>query len=982
MNFRKLIGLGLASMVSVSALHAQNGPRSPDMPYNGWQWECIDPNQDITGTFPYSGYSLAGNLNNALIGMKLGAGGTITWGGGDPFFCYGNARTLEASGRFCFYVGPTGSVQSDFDDGLNLTVGAPNDAAGDYCYARVIRYSDPAAGDDTKTVLFGGGGLNGFFQGVSNRYCVAIFRDALVDVNLECSVIGDAARLRWRLTNIGTEAQLMGLKFGAYVGMKTAPDENGFPRFDATGAFQANSLLGTRSGGAKANAGPNDIVPYIGFTNTTVTKPLRTEHNFLQSLSDFPAYCNFLFGQTDAYGIRIDNGPFDETPDASRVTQFIIGNHGAFQSPNLLMNNNMNSRVFGDPGAGDPILSANPSPIKRDSDTDLTETSFVQTFQPISVAPGSFRDVIHYIRSPWSVGDYRRPYAALVDAPRLVATNAQGVNGLDPNPLRIVAYVDNQYAVIYNEVPLQQVRLTIDLPEGGGLTLASGESAVKVINTIDPNQIASVEWQVEADGQAFGKLPYSVKIEPTPGPTRTLNGTVLVSATPRLRLAEGANLVTLPWKFADSSLDSILGLVSGVDYLAYRWDPDLGEYVQTNTVTRGQGLWLVPLSDLGYHILIGAQTPTDTVNGGMLYTLRPGWNMVGNPYNYPIPLSQLVAVAEDDPANALTWQDLVDNALVSPSLAFWQRSPDDPTSGTYGFTEGSSDVLQPNTGYWIYVASFQPIRISWPAVFIEGLPGSYRSAKSGSTFKQSDKQWRLQLSARTNDSADLNNYVGVAENAKAAKTHRIYEPPKSPSQKIELSIDSVVDGKPARLAQSLAEKKGKNEWKVLVKNAEPGDVTITWPNISTIGRNVRFQLVDKGSNVTRDLRFVSSYTYRAEQAGTREFVIQMEPGGASKAVIGNVIVTRPTKDPRSPFTINYSLSAQANTTIRILGGSGKEVFTVTRGRSDKAGENTATWTMRDNANRAVAPGSYRVEIVAETATGERVRKIVPVNVVR
>ena len=36
----------------------------------------------------------------------------------------------------------------------------------------------------------------------------------------------------------------------------------------------------------------------------------------------------------------------------------------------------------------------------------------------------------------------------------------------------------------------------------------------------------------------------------------------------------------------------------------------------------------------------------------------------------------------------------------------------------------------------------------------------------------------------------------------------------------------------------------------------------------------------------------------------------------------------------------------------------------------------------DNANRAVAPGTYRVEILAETPDGERVRKIVPVNVIR
>ncbi|MBS1709300.1 MAG: hypothetical protein JSS65_11360, partial [Armatimonadetes bacterium] len=60
----------------------------------------------------------------------------------------------------------------------------------------------------------------------------------------------------------------------------------------------------------------------------------------------------------------------------------------------------------------------------------------------------------------------------------------------------------------------------------------------------------------------------------------------------------------------------------------------------------------------------------------------------------------------------------------------------------------------------------------------------------------------------------------------------------------------------------------------------------------------------------------------------------------------------------------------------------KEVYTVSRGRADGTGQNAVTWMLRDSANRAVAPGTYKVEILAETPSGERVRKIVPVNVIR
>ncbi|MEZ5162856.1 MAG: hypothetical protein R2688_03700 [Fimbriimonadaceae bacterium] len=53
---------------------------------------------------------------------------------------------------------------------------------------------------------------------------------------------------------------------------------------------------------------------------------------------------------------------------------------------------------------------------------------------------------------------------------------------------------------------------------------------------------------------------------------------------------------------------------------------------------------------------------------------------------------------------------------------------------------------------------------------------------------------------------------------------------------------------------------------------------------------------------------------------------------------------------------------------------------MTRGRAENSGENSVQWTLRDNANRAVAPGTYRVEILAETPNGERVRKLVPVSI--
>jgi hypothetical protein len=272
-------------------------------------------------------------------------------------------------------------------------------------------------------------------------------------------------------------------------------------------------------------------------------------------------------------------------------------------------------------------------------------------------------------------------------------------------------------------------------------------------------------------------------------------------------------------------------------------------------------------------------------------------------------------------------------------------------------------------------------------VFAPGLPDAGRGRNAATVantevFRNTDKAWKLQLSARNNEAQDSQNFIGIANGGKDASRMRIMKPPTAPNAKIELSIKDTVDGKPTRMAQSMTDRLTKKEWRVAVHAESAGDVTITWPNITTVPKGVQFRLVDPASGISRDLRSTSGYTIRMESGTTREFKLQMTPGGASRAVIGNVVVSRPSKAPNAPFSINYTLSADATTSIRILSGSGKEIYTVSRGRADASGQNSAVWPLRDNANRSVAPGTYTVEILAETVNGDRVRKIVPVTLIR
>lgn len=914
-----------------------------------WGFQCVDPENETPRTPDH----FATGVGNDLMISAMGVSGNVTYGGQNGP-CYApNAVTNNLAGRFGFQVGFRGSVQdqnpadpqnSGFrDDLMALTVGMPTDPSGSYCYATTTK-------NETRT-LWGSAGFSLLFTGASNRYYYAESTLDNVFVQLKIDVVADATRMQWRLTNLDTETANLGLWFGASMGMLTVADFI----TDLNGANQSHSNLGTLT---------RSFTRKPGYVYLPVGRPPRTDQRYTRALdpANFPTMIDFVFGQTANYGMRIETGaspsttdPISGQSDATEASEFVLGKQ---------------TFLMGGPG-GDPTFSD----VTLPDTTFLQSVGFIQKYAELPVTANGTRTIVQYIRSTWGEANYSLPYAAVVDAPRLVANDPNNPAALRPNPMTIRVYVDNVggYALVNQEIPLNDVKITLTLPPG--LSMAPGDTAQKTITVVQPYAIAFVDFSVVPDGVISGSLPYSVKIEPIPGPTKVISGNIQVATAPRLDVLADANLVTFPWQFQDTSLENILGLNNPTDFQAYRWDPQLSGYIPATNAERGLSLWLVSNSNYGSVVLSGSpQIPGDIATGAPLIQLHSGWNLIGNPYPYAVPLGQLVGVSAANPQFSYTFAELVAQGVLSGAVVFWDNNTQD-----YTFVQGSDAVLQANRGYWMFVNTLQDVTISYPSVYALGLPGSFRG---GESWSQSDKQWRLQLSVRSENSLDAQNFVGVARTEAEARLNRIYEPPTSPVHDVNLAVEEIIDGSPARLAQTLTTGQARKTWKLIATAQTAGQFTLTWPNLTTVPKNVRFRITDVATGETRDLRQTSGYTFVTNDAGTREFRLEMSPGAASRAVIGNVVVNRDGRDAISPFVINYSLSSEATTTVRILSGSGREVFTVSRGRADSAGENSVTWMLRDNANRLVAPGSYRVEILAETDGGDRVRKVIPINVVR
>lgn len=966
--------LGVMALAGMAAAQTNYDPP----PVIGW-YACIDP----ANTTPFSTDFGVYYLNNELTGCELGVEGTVTYGGTNGP-CFNPAVTNNVRGHLGLYAGTQGSIQSAFDDNVMYTAMAPA-TGNDFSINNLVV-------DGTQT-SYGSVDWTVSFQGSSARYEYLESLYGTTHVFQRIDVLGDATRVAWQFQNDDTaNTHTYGLWTGQAVWMIT-------PNLETSGTvpFFAN--------------GKN------GFAVIPGARPPLNERRFIRSKdpSSFPDWVNFDYGQTNAYGLRVENGPLDKklfnismttygnTPQQgltadTQADEFVIGRSAFLLDVPTGNGGPMRDEIF----PVDPISGYSDVPIGDD-------IAYIQKFYDTNhpVSPGASRLIIQYFRSTWGNSDYTGSYTVTVDAPHLLAFDSTNVaNGqISPNPMTVRVNVDNTAALadIQNGVPLTG-QVTLKFAKSTGLTFGPGQGAfedVEVLNGvqtvvetctknfpntggqttgIQPATVGAIDFTVVADGLQNGPLPYYAtvtSVPPNAGGPKLITGTIYESTTPRLTIHQQANLVTVPWYFADSSWTNVLQL-GPTDFSAFTWDPVQRGYVISTSAVRGAGAWLISNVDYGSKALNpAAQQPADIANGFGLTQLKSGWNLIGNPYNFPITLGQLVGVPGADPSSSFTYDQLVNKAVISSAVATW-----DSDTQSYQYVAGDTGVLDSNKGYWMYVFTAQDLTLKFPPVFQEFAPGIPENVRSVKQWNQDDTKWRLNLTVRNSRSVDDQNYVGVLGSTQDIMANMAIKPPLSPTQDVALSIAQTVNGQDLQMAQAYNLKAPQQQWKVTVQSVSGGPTTITWPNLPTIPTNTRFRLVDVATNVTRDMRQTSGYTFNADKNSTRTFLIQAVPGGPSRAIIGNVVVSRPDKSPGAAFTVTYTLSNDALTTVRILSNTGREVYTITQGRADRVGQNTVTWNLRDNANRAVAPGTYRLEILAETTNGDRVRKIVPVNVIR
>lgn len=791
----------------------------------GFTQSFYEPFHDPKNEDPVAGGSSATNpFNfagaNPFMSIIIGTAGSYTYGpmpaGAYPF----GSPDHDLAGAIAF-ITLDGSRLDPFDDLVALTgATAANTNLNNPPFAGQLPLAPSNRfGYASIRVIDSGGTTTDSRLGEETAYGVtptANFRrmtltTAPTGANVTCQVdlIGATIRMEWTLTNTAAEPAQLGFRFAHSTNMRHPFD--GVPLSPGKRAM------------VLTDRGRNLVLQGIW------TRGVST---------DFPSFMDFYWAQSIPYpAMRFRMQPDPAHLDATPVDRVGLGS-------NL-----------------DSVWNFTPITVFHNS-------ALMMFWDPILVPAGGSRTIVHYVELGHMITDYALPYAVTTEATPLIGFSKGELNNLFPNPFQIVGYVDNQYARFNQQVTLESVEVTLELPEH--LSFAPGHLATKVTGPVTPNAVEQVQWDVIADGIEPGVYPYTLTFDPTgpsTAPTRVISNHVIVGLTPVVDLRGGPNLITIPWSLP---VNTFAGNGLG-GFTAYDWDPIAQAYAVTGNIRRGAGQWLTSGVNPPPHTIPNALSFGDETLGQFRVVTKRRWNLLGNPYPYPIKISQLIGVSATDPTESLTWEQMVNRGYIRPYIFTYN-----PDMGQYQLFQGDQYIL-PGKGFWMYNASANDLDIIWPSVLLPGLPGSNLLQIP---TEPGPGEWKIDLNLQTMQGADSGNQFGVTVNQYNADMLSMFEPPVRPGGGVQLYISNGEGLNITKMNRMFKPKTFVNRFTAIAE-VPAGTSTITWNFSRGVPANATISMRDMKTNQVTQMRLNNGrtgYTFTSNTAETRRFEITVHGG--------------------------------------------------------------------------------------------------------
>ncbi len=605
------------------------------------------------------------DITNEYVGASVGISGDVTFE-----YPGGRTETYDIPGRWSAYI-ISGDPKTSVDDNGNIIFVGDEWPCGVFGTFRVKiddlapRFvGDPETGGWQKIPITYEFPRVGMGEGNAGPYMESIWRivesgeGASVDVStkIRVSLVRDLVRFEITQTNNGNVAANVG-----------------FEIFGDVEVSEETSLIDI------------EYVPGQG----RLYSALDTSRGYgqLWEPGEVPDYFRF----------------FDDMSDPGVTTLNIVDKHDATRPDYLAIGEFLDLSPYGIWLPED----YNPDPL-----APVYDFSWLLCWKQQSVPPKGSRTIVTYYgigpaSSEWTYKSGSRlvhdSAVLAVQTPRSVGFDytPAGDDGFNPGNFDVDAYVYN-LSTDPGPFVLRDVDVSIYLPEG--LELVSPMNATQTIGSIpSATEATPITWTVKPTGEKAGALElYVIARDNETGWQQIVRRNVYVPAAKRSNFRPNWQLVSVPFTFNDPDITRIFSGVGSGNIFAQYYDAESNRYRELEQVSPGQAFWVnLPGITSGTQLLsladdariVGEQNQKQLLDYSI--ELKKGWNLVGNPFVYPVYWGQLLVYNES--ANlTVNMETAVENNWISKTIYKWNAE-----KNGYDSLKDTDTQLVPWVGHWV-----------------------------------------------------------------------------------------------------------------------------------------------------------------------------------------------------------------------------------------------------------------------------------------
>ena len=353
-------------------------------------------------------------------------------------------------------------------------------------------------------------------------------------------------------------------------------------------------------------------------------------------------------------------------------------------------------------------------------------------------------------------------------------------------------------------------------------------------------------------------------------------------------------------------------------------------------------------------------------------SLDPGWNQIGDPFAFKVDLSECL-VRKGGLTRSIGDTNWVENRLVD-----------------YGTGYVDVSEFEPWKGYWVRNTTSEIVDLLVP----QKASGTLLSGKGEKLEKD---EWRLRISAASEEIKDQDNFIGVLTDAQDGWDRFDFSEPPVIGDYLSLYFPhedwEEHRGRYARDFKAWIRDQGsgksqdiKKMWNFSIEtNLNQKPVEVNW-EFENFPKDLEIVLIDQSGDVMVDLKEQTTYKYYSTNTGgKRNFEIKVGKDLIRQNLSGRLVISQMKGYPnpsQGSAVIRMEVETEAVIKARILNLLGQTVRWIHPDEVEWKGLNpTGTayvyefrWNGRDVGERRVGTGIFFYEVEA-VQQRERIKKI-------